>query len=76
MGITREQLQKMALQIDEVVYSIQQQDVNENILLQDVCAIYRESAKNLMHYTAFRSFDARKMQKGLKQLMVMLLTKI
>ncbi|WP_127138200.1 pyruvate kinase [Flagellimonas oceanensis] len=68
MGITREQLQKMALQIDEVVYSIQQQDVNENILLQDVCAIYRESAKNLMHYTAFRSFDARKMQKGLKQL--------
>ncbi|MDF0715232.1 pyruvate kinase [Muricauda sp. 334s03] len=68
MGITHHQLQKMALQIDEVVDMIQYQNIDENLLSQEICPTYRESAKNLMHYAAFRSFDARKMQNGLKQL--------
>ncbi|MDF0707322.1 pyruvate kinase [Flagellimonas okinawensis] len=68
MGITKEQLQKMALQIDEVVDLIQQQHVDANAISKQVCPIYMESAKNLMHYSAFRNFDARKMQNGLKQL--------
>lgn len=68
MGITQQQLQKMALQIDEVVDLIQQQHVGEEVLSKGICPSYRQSAKNLMHYAAFRSFDARKMQMGLKQL--------
>lgn len=68
MGITQQQLQKMALQIDEVVDLIQEQQVNKELLTKGICPSYRQSAKNLMHYAAFRSFDARKMQNGLKQL--------
>ncbi len=68
MGVTQEQLQKMALQIDHVIDLIQQQDLDNSKLMESVCPIYRESAKNLIHYAAFRSFDARKMQKGLKEL--------
>jgi len=68
MGITRQQLQKMALQIDEVINLIQRQQAIDGILPAEVCPVYRESAKNLLHYATFRSFDARNMQKGLKQL--------
>ncbi len=68
MGITREQLRKMALQIDEVVDLVQQQDAENSPVLQQVGPIYKESAKNLMHYSTFRSFDARNMQRGLKEL--------
>jgi len=67
MGITRNQLQKMAVQINQVVDLIQQQDA-DIVLPQKVCPMYKESAKNLIHYAAFRSFDARKMQEGLKYL--------
>ena len=68
MSVTRNQLQKMAVQIDQVVDLIRQQDFADDVLTQSVCPIYKESAKNLMHYATFRSFDARKMQKGLKEL--------
>ena len=68
MGVTQEQLQQMAAQIDHVIDLIQQQDLDNGKLMESVCPIYRESAKNLIHYAAFRSFDARKMQKGLKEL--------
>ncbi|MBO0343181.1 MAG: pyruvate kinase [Bacteroidota bacterium] len=68
MGITREQLHKMALQIDEVVDLVQQQDADSSPVVKQVCPIYKKSAKNLMHYATFRSFDARNMQRGLKEL--------
>lgn len=68
MSVTRNQLQKMAVQIDQVVDLIRQKDLADDVLTQSVCPIYKESAKNLMHYATFRSFDARKMQKGLKEL--------
>jgi len=68
MGITREQLEKIARQIDAVIDRIQQQEADARMLAKEVSSFYKDSAINLMHYTAFRSFDARKMQKGLKQL--------
>lgn len=68
MPISEEQLQQMSTQLDEVMNLIQQQDADHVSKMETVCPIYRESAKNLMHYAAFRGFDARTMQKGLKQL--------
>ncbi|MCB0372686.1 MAG: hypothetical protein KDD31_06750 [Muricauda sp.] len=68
MPISEEQLQQMSTQLEEVLDLIQQQDVDHVSKMDHVCPMYRESAKNLMHYTAFRGFDARSMQKGLKQL--------
>nr|WP_297787289.1 pyruvate kinase [uncultured Allomuricauda sp.] len=68
MGLTQEQLQNMLAQINQVVDLIHQQDLVRGDLIKNVCPIYEESAKNLLHYAAFRSFDAREMQRGLKQL--------
>ncbi|MEZ4809430.1 MAG: pyruvate kinase [Allomuricauda sp.] len=68
MATTPEQLEKIALQLDQVIGQIQQQDTEDQIPLDRICPIYQESAKNLLHYSAFRSFDARMMQMGLKQL--------
>lgn len=68
MGITQELLQKMSLQVDEVIGLIRQQHTDAVPFSTHICSDYRESANNLMHYAAFRSFDARKMQNGLKQL--------
>ncbi|MCR9226187.1 MAG: pyruvate kinase [Flavobacteriaceae bacterium] len=68
MGIAHERLRKMALQVDEVIDLIRRQNTDTALWPHNICSDYMESAKNLMHYAAFRSFDARKMQKGLKQL--------
>ncbi|MHA7829476.1 MAG: pyruvate kinase [Flagellimonas sp.] len=68
MGITSEQLQNMIFQIDEVVDLIRRRDLDGGNLIKDVCPVYKESAKNLLQYATFRSFDAREMQRGLKQL--------
>ncbi|NYJ25989.1 pyruvate kinase [Allomuricauda sp. ARW1Y1] len=68
MGITRELLEKMAEQIDAVIDRIHQHEMDGHGLTKGVCDMYSASARNLLHYTSFRSFDARKMQKGLKQL--------
>ena len=62
MGITREQLEKIARQIDAVIDRIQQQEADGRMLAKEVSSFYKDSAINLMHYTAFRSFDARKKQ--------------
>lgn len=68
MGLTVDQLQKILVQIDQVIELIQEKDLEGYELEEMVSRTYKESVKNLMHYAAFRSFDARKMQKGLKQL--------
>ncbi len=68
MGIQKEQLQTIALRIDEVIGLIQKENLKNHALLEEVCPSYAPSAKNLSHYAAFRSFDARSMQKELKHL--------
>ena len=68
MATTPEQLDKIALQLDQIIGQIQQQDIESRDALGHICPMYQESAKNLLHYSTFRSFDARLMQKGLKQL--------
>ncbi|GLU43636.1 pyruvate kinase [Allomuricauda sp. NBRC 101325] len=68
MGINKEQLQTIALRIDEVIDLIQMENMENHAVLDEVCPSYKRSAQNLSHYAAFRSFDARSMQKELKHL--------
>ena len=68
MPVAKEQLQKLSAQLDDVLRLIQDQEVENVSMLNAVCPMYRQSAKNLMHYVAFRGFDARGMQKELKKL--------
>ncbi|SDQ06892.1 pyruvate kinase [Flagellimonas zhangzhouensis] len=68
MGINKEQLQTIALRIDEVIGLIQKENLENHALLDEVCPSYKKSAQNLSHYAAFRGFDARSMQKELKHL--------
>ncbi|MFD2099745.1 pyruvate kinase [Flagellimonas iocasae] len=68
MATTPDQLTKIAVQIDEILDRVAQHEKENVPLLHKVYPTYRESAQNLLHYAAFRSFDAREMQKGLKRL--------
>ena len=68
MATTPDQLQKIAAQLDQILERIAQHEKENISLLNKVCPLFSESAKNLLHYSAFRSFDAREMQKGLKRL--------
>ena len=68
MSLTPDQLQNIAQQIDQILEHIQQREAANSEVLKEVCEEYKRSARNLIHYSAFRSFDAREMQKGLKQM--------
>ncbi|RIV44188.1 pyruvate kinase [Flagellimonas pelagia] len=68
MPATGEQLEHLAVQLDEVIHLILEQDNEKASMIDTVCPIYLESAKNLMHYATFRSLDVRGLQKSLKQL--------
>ncbi len=68
MPTTHEQLEHLAVQLEEVIHLIQGQDEGILAKTSGVCPEYSRSAQNLMHYAAFRSLDVRGMQKSLKQL--------
>lgn len=68
MPVAKEQLQEMSTQLSEVIRLIQEQEAEFVSKVESVCPIYKQSAENLLHYVAFRGFDARTLQKQLKQL--------
>ncbi|MDC6365554.1 MULTISPECIES: pyruvate kinase [Flavobacteriaceae] len=68
MSLAPQYLEKIACQIDQMIDQIEQKQLLSTEVLHKVAPNYRESAKNLLHYGTFRSFDAREMQKGLKQM--------
>ncbi len=55
-------------QIDAIVHEIEIQEKANGKMIEEVCDVYRESARNLLHYTTFRNFDVREMQEKLKLL--------
>lgn len=56
-----EQLEQLRAACEEKVATSQDQ-------IDAVCETYRESARNLLHYQAFREFDVRSVQKQLRNL--------
>jgi Pyruvate kinase len=68
MPATQEQLDYLAVQLEEVIHLVREQDEEIHSKTTLVCPRYATSVQNLMHYAAFRSLDVRGMQKSLKQL--------
>jgi pyruvate kinase len=61
-------LSDIAQEIDQITDEIELQEKENAEMLKEVCHEYEESAKNLLHYGTFRSFDVREMQERLKHL--------
>lgn len=68
MDTSPEQLTEISNQIGELIDAIKKHEQERLGLLDKVCEEYRESAKNLVHYSSFRGFDVRGLQKKLKKL--------
>ncbi len=63
--------QKIALlieQLEELQSTIEDKAVNSQDKIDAVCDTYKESARSLLHYQAFRQFDVRGVQKQLRNL--------
>ena len=62
----REKLLEINKQIDEIINSAKSLEKKYDDLIQIAHPSYRESALNLVHYLAFRSFDIDKLQDRLR----------
>ena len=62
----REKLLEINKQIDEIINSAKSLEKKYDDLIQTAHPSYRESALNLVHYLAFRSFDIDKLQDRLR----------
>ena len=72
----QEKLQNINHQIEEIIKKAKVLENNYNDLISKVHPAYRESALNLTHYLALRSFDIDKLQDQLKYLGLPNLTNI
>lgn len=68
MNIAPEKLVDITAKIEQIVHDIQQQENENRGTWKQVNKVYTESARNLIHYNTFRSYDLRGIQKRLKRL--------
>lgn len=68
MNIPSKQLIELAEKINQITNEIERHEKENWEILDEVCEVYRSSAKNLLNYGAFRGFDAREIQEKLKHL--------
>ena len=61
-----QKLQSINSQIEEIIAKAKELELNNNDLISKVHPVYRESALNLTHYLAFRSFDIDTLQDKLR----------
>jgi len=62
----QQKLQSINSQIEEIIAKAKELELNNNDLISKVHPVYRESALNLTHYLAFRSFDIDTLQDKLR----------
>lgn len=68
MKIQVEKIKKLLQQIDEFLGAIKEAEKDQADVLAKVAKPYRKSARNLVHYRAFRKIDLRDFQKSMRQL--------
>ena len=76
MKIQTESLQQLNTQIGQIIEKTQQLEIKYLAEISNVHPLYRRSAKNLLHYLAFRSFEIDIMQDKLRELGLPSLTNI
>lgn len=65
---TQDKLLRISNQIAEIIAKAYEMEENHRELIEQVHPLYRESALNLVHYLALRSFDLEKLQTRLRYL--------
>ena len=68
MKIKKEKFIEIATLLDDVIHAVLQEEKSNGELLDKVAKEYLESARNLIHYRAFRRFDLRSTQKKLRNI--------
>ena len=68
MKINAEKIRELIAQIDVIIAAIRQEETDAESLLAGIHPVYHKSARNLIHYNAFRKFDLRNTQKKLQKL--------
>jgi pyruvate kinase len=68
MKIQVEKMKKLLQQIDEFLVAIKAAEKEQSDVLAKIAKPYRKSARNLVHYRAFRKIDLRDFQKSMRQL--------
>ncbi len=61
-------IEKLIAKIELIVAAIKSNEEEAKHILSNIHPIYQESARNLIHYTTFRQFDLRSVQKKLQNL--------
>jgi pyruvate kinase len=68
MKIQAEKIEKLLQQIDAFLLAIKEAEEDQSDTLAKIAKPYRKSARNLVHYRAFRKIDLRDFQKSMRQL--------
>ncbi|WP_190808745.1 pyruvate kinase [Flagellimonas sp. S3867] len=75
MKIKTEKIKELIAQIEVILEAIRQSEPKSKDFLEQVDPVYSKSARNLVHYTTFRTFDLRTTQKRLKNISLTRLSK-
>ena len=68
MNINKEKVKELIAQIEIILDAIRLEEANAEALLAQINPEYFKSARNLIHYNAFRKFDLRATQKELQNI--------
>ena len=68
MNINKEKVKELIAQIEIILDAIRLEEANAEALLAQINPEYFKSARNLIHYNAFRKFDLRTTQKELQNI--------
>ncbi|MGX1930125.1 pyruvate kinase [Flagellimonas sp. 2504JD4-2] len=75
MKVKTEKIRELIAQIEAILEAIRKSEPNYKGFLKEVDPVYTKSARNLVHYTTFRTFDLRTTQKRLKNIALTRLSK-
>ncbi|MBD0776815.1 hypothetical protein HPE56_03325 [Maribacter sp. ANRC-HE7] len=68
MKIKTDKIKELIAQIETIIVAIKREEKEADTLLEQIHPDYHKSARNLIHYNAFRKFDLRTIQKQLQNL--------
>ncbi|NND31827.1 MAG: hypothetical protein HKN76_04495 [Saprospiraceae bacterium] len=75
MKIKTEKIKELIAQIEIILDAVRLEEADNEALLSQINPQYYKSARNLIHYNAFRKFDLRTVHKKLKNLALTRLAK-
>lgn len=65
MKASRKKIDQLINELDQIIVDIREEENENEKAVNEVCSVYQKSARNLIHYKAFRRHDLRSVQKRL-----------